>query len=136
MNDLLRFVTCHVVIQDGDGMYNLPTGIKCSTCGDRRLQKKKKLTEIADLKIPTKLLEQYRDQVELTRNCAEKGLKKNDPLIVMQALHDRTIFHTKILKLAGLKHDDMNKKAMKIRKALDAWLEENIFIKPQVDGLI
>ncbi len=117
-------------------MYNLPTGVKCNVCGDRRLQKKTKFTKIENLKVSTKLLEQYRDTVEMTRNAASKGLKKNDPIIVMEALQQRTIFHTKILKLAGLKHDDMTKKAMKIRKALDAWLEENILIGPQVDGLI
>ena len=54
----------------------------------------------------------------------------------MKALENRVKIHKEIFKIAGIDHDSTEPRAMKIRDALEKWLEKNVMTKPQVKGLV
>ncbi len=126
---------CGINIYEGEGRFNFPSGTECSKCGDNP-KKKPKFTDIAGYKISTKLLEEYRVVVEYTRRAALRGQTNDEPMIVMRALNNRVKIHKKIFKIAKINHDSTTPKAMKIRNALEEWLEKNVLVKPQVKGLV
>lgn len=127
---------CHKTIEDGIGRFNLPTGIECTKCHDINPKKEPKYVNLADYKIPYKLLKEYAEIVDYTRRAALMGQTKDDPLIVMKALENRVNVHKKIFKITGHDHDSTEPEVMKIRDALEKWLEKNVMTKPQVKGLV
>ncbi len=136
-NDDVKCKGCDRVLVNGvDGRFNVAGGPKCGDCYDKKPKKQPKTIDIGGYDIPSKLLLEYASKVEMTRNAAVVGIRQNDPLVVMKALNERVEIHKKIFKIAGYDHDDFGKEANKIRKALDEWLNENIFIEPQLDGLV
>lgn len=132
---LTRCATCDTPLPDGVGRFNLPGGPFCGDCYDKP-RKQAKTINIGGIDVPSKLLLEYASKVEMTRNAAQVGSRNNDPLVIMKALQERVVIHKKIFKIANINHDSTSKKAMKVRDALDKWLNENIFIEPQLDGLI
>ena len=135
---LMGFVICtkcKCKIPDGEMRANYPTGTECIKCAEKP-KKKPKFTNIAGYKIPTKKLEEYRDVVEYTRRAALRGQTNDEPMIVINALNNRVKIHKEIFAIAGIDHDSTSKKAMKIRDALDTWLEKNVMTPSQVKGLV
>ena len=135
-----NFVKCSICkkkIYDGDGRFNLPQGItKCMDCYEKIPEKKSKYIMIAGFKIPSKLLWDYADKVEQTRKSAVMGSRMKRPDLITKALNDRVSIHKEICKITGYDHEDTSKKAMKVRNALDDWLNKNTFYDSQENGLI
>ena len=129
---------CNKTIPEGTGRYNLPTGTECTDCHENPKKRKKepKFVTLAGVKVPYKKLREYADVVDYTRRAALMGKTKDDPQIVMAALDNRVKIHKEIFKLVGIKHDSTSPKAMKIRDALEKWLEKNVMTKPQREGLV
>ncbi len=129
---------CHKTIEDGVGRFNFPSGTQCMECYDNPKKQKKepKYVKIAGYKIPYKKLKLYAETVDYTRRAALMGQTRDDPLIVMKALENRVKIHKEIFKIAGIDHDSTEPKAMKIRNALEKWLERNIMTPSQVHGLV
>ena len=127
---------CHKKIEDGVGRFNFPSGVECMECHDTNPKKKPKYVKLAGYKIPYKLLKEYAEIVDYTRRAALMGQTKDDPLIVVKALENRVNVHKKIFKITGHDHDSTEPEVMKIRNALENWLEKNVMTKPQVKGLV
>lgn len=136
--DSVKCTICSVEIEIGTGRYNFPGGTECTDCHDNPNKRKKepKYVKIAGHKIPYKMLEQYAEVVDYTRRAALIGQVKDDPQVIMQALQNRVEIHKKIFKITGHDHESMEPAAMKIRNALEKWLEKNVMTKPQAGGLV
>lgn len=133
-----RFVICSICnckIEDGTGRFNLPTGTECIKCHEKP-RKELKYVKLAGYNIPYKKLKEYAEIVDYTRRAALMGQTKDEPLIVMQALENRVRIHKEIFKITGHDHDSTKPEVMKIRKALENWLEKNTMTEPQVHGLV
>jgi len=131
---ITKCTICGSNIPEGVGRYNKPSGVCCTDCGQKKV-KQPKFTDIGGIKVQTELLLKYAEKVELTRNAAKHGTGKNDPIFIMQALSDRVAIHKAIFKKVGIDHDSVSKKAMKIRKALEVWLEDHVIEKPHRSNL-
>ena len=128
---------CNIEIEDGVGRFNTHNGVQCVDCYDKKKKEiKPRYVKIAGYNIPTKLLEDYRDKVDFTRRSVTLAIGRDDPRIVMKALSDRVAIHKAIFKITGHDHDSTAKEPMRIRDALEKWLNENTIEKPQVNGLV
>jgi len=125
---------CSSNIPDGVGRFNLPDGVRCTDCVDVKV-KQPKFTKIAGINVETVLLIKYVEKVDFTRQSARVSRGKNDPLLIMKALSDRVEIHKAIFKKVGIDHDSTSKKAMKIRDALEVWLEAHVIEKPHSSNL-
>ncbi len=126
---------CKKVIKIGTGRFNLLTGTECMECHEKP-KKKPKYVKLAGYKIPYKKLEEYADVVDYTRRAALMGRTKDNPMIVIQALQNRVKIHKEIFKITGHDHDSMEPEPMKIRDALEKWLEKNVMTPTQMKGLV
>ena len=128
-------VGCGKAIKDGEGRVNSSRGAECMKC-----YAKPKLvpvyTDIAGYKIPTKMLLEYRDKVEYTRHSAIMGQALDDPRWITRALENRVEIHKKIFKITGHDHDSAADIPMKIREALETWLEVNVITHVPAGSLL
>lgn len=118
---------CGKKIKDGEGRVNSAKGSQCMVCYEKP-QLIPVYTKIAGYQIPTKILNDWKDASEYIRHSAIMGKALDNPIWITRALQARVDVHKKIFKITGHDHESTEPEPMKIRRALEKWLEENTMI--------
>lgn len=119
--------TCGKKIKDGDGRFNEAGGSECVPC-HLKPKLKPKHVMIAGYKIPTEILEEWKEKSEYIRHSAIMGKALDNPIWIQRALQARVDVHKKIFKITGHDHESTESEPMKIRSALEKWLEANTLV--------
>lgn len=141
-----KCVKCKKVIEDGEGRFNYPDGVRCGDCGVNYTGWKKKskpkpvsimqefdeslklgVTTIGSYIIPNTLLYDYAEKVRYLRHSTIMSIGREDPIFVHRALTLREEIHRKIFQHVGLAyHADKNatKESIEFNQLLDEWVSE------------
>ena len=152
----VKCVECEKEIEDGDIRVNYPTGVQCSSCGEKydkkylegkkvvdvqlHFAKQAKIGKVVELtiggyKVPKSLVTTYIDKLSFTRRAGLIAVGSEDPIIVLKALKAREVAHKAIFKHVGLTYreevdDNIGEKSVEFGIALTKWVDSI------VEGLI